>query len=711
MIIESIKIPQYSHRYNNFNDLNADKPIKKNFLGFAEQIDINELLQLEQVFVIAEPGHGKTTLMEEIKTCFIKQKISYISLNGSDYNGELFESKNGCEYFIFDALDECKDVLPTFIEILRLCKENTLKLIISNRTHYLSMISHLLVKDSFVYYQLLPFSDEQIKTFMDSKIKQLHFLDKDYNEIIKRSKVNSKSSILSVPRYLDEFCKFILKEDKRAEDIKELTKTEIFEKVIYYKLEAEVKRKNENSNQKDLTKRVLERLSLVMEIQELNQISKEDFITFLDQTDSNISLIFLNLVNLDDLLDRVMKRTGDKLQFENSEFQEYLAAKELVRIGHRFQTIYDLMIDKDLQLLLPNWIDVLNFAIELQPEFVKPIIKFIQRRNHEGIDEKLVRIIMDVSPDNFDDKFRNLFFNTIFDYYKAKGKTIYNINDSLAKFVTKSNQLIFTPFFNINKLNDSVIYIQSNQILIIEELLKKHLHKHGFNDVELNNNSISPLINCITKDDFIFSSASKMIQFNNRNLIDDAGDEYTLLAYTKKVGNGQNINKYTKERETFSSCAGAALYKRSLVIKLGCFDENFFAYMEDVDLAYRAQINGYKNVYCPESIVYHIGSGSSGSKYNEFKIRLSARNNVLVIYKNLPIPQKIINIAFIFLGFLIKYLFFVKKGFGKVYLTGIKEGLNDKSKIRKVHYQNKNFKNYFKIEWKLIVNTIKLFKK
>ena len=52
-----------------------------------------------------------------------------------------------------------------------------------------------------------------------------------------------------------------------------------------------------------------------------------------------------------------------------------------------------------------------------------------------------------------------------------------------------------------------------------------------------------------------------MIQFNNRNLIDDAGDEYTLLAYTKKVGNGQNINKYTKEREIFSSCAGADCIK------------------------------------------------------------------------------------------------------------------------------------------------------
>ena len=68
------------------------------------------------------------------------------------------------------------------------------------------------------------------------------------------------------------------------------------------------------------------------------------------------------------------------------------------------------------------------------------------------------------------------------------------------------------------------------------------------------------------------------------------------------------------------------------------------------------------------------------------------------VYKNFPIPQKILNFIFLFLGFLIKYLFFVKKGFGKTYLEGIKEGLKTRNKINKVKFSKKNTKNYFKIE-------------
>ena len=63
--------------------------------------------------------------------------------------------------------------------------------------------------------------------------------------------------------------------------------------------------------------------------------------------------------------------------------------------------------------------------------------------------------------------------------------------------------------------------------------------------------------------------------------------------------------------------------------------------MEDVDLSYRAKINGYKNLFCPDSVVYHIGSATSGSRYNKFKVKLAARNNVWTVYKNFPIPQKI----------------------------------------------------------------------
>ena len=133
--------------------------------------------------------------------------------------------------------------------------------------------------------------------------------------------------------------------------------------------------------------------------------------------------------------------------------------------------------------------------------------------------------------------------------------------------------------------------------------------------------------------------------------------------------------------------------------------------MEDVDLAIRSQIYGYRNLLCPDAVVYHVGSATSGSRYNDFKVRIAARNNVWTVYKNLPIPLKIINFIFLFFGFLIKYIFFLKKGFGPIYLSGLKEGLNTKYKVNKVIFKKSNLKNYFKLEYKLIINTFKFLKK
>lgn len=230
------------------------------------------------------------------------------------------------------------------------------------------------------------------------------------------------------------------------------------------------------------------------------------------------------------------------------------------------------------------------------------------------------------------------------------------------------------------------------------------------NDTEIKKGTIKALIDLINSSDEIFSVQAKMLQYNNKELIDDVGDEYNLLAWTKKTGENHHSNEYSQVKEIFSSCAGAAMYKKSILDEIGLFDDNFFAYMEDVDLALRSKINGYKNLLCPEAIVYHIGSATSGSRYNEFKVKLAARNNVWVVYKNLPIPLKIINFIFLFIGFLIKYLFFVKKGFGSTYLSGIREGLSTRNKITKVKFKSKNIKNYFKIEYKLIINTLKFLK-
>lgn len=230
------------------------------------------------------------------------------------------------------------------------------------------------------------------------------------------------------------------------------------------------------------------------------------------------------------------------------------------------------------------------------------------------------------------------------------------------------------------------------------------------NDTEVDKYWLENLVRCIEKDATIFSCCSKMIRYNEREKIDDAGDEYTVLGWALKNGDGSQISSFSKSKRVFSSCGGAAIYRRRVFSKIGYFDENFFAYLEDMDISYRANIHGYKNIFCSDALVYHIGSATSGSRHNSFKVKLAARNNIYLIYKNMPILQLIINLPFLLIGHLIKYLYFIKKGLSKDYKEGLVEAFKNLKQVNKVKYKNKNFINYIAIEVKLVVNVFKLFR-
>ena len=227
------------------------------------------------------------------------------------------------------------------------------------------------------------------------------------------------------------------------------------------------------------------------------------------------------------------------------------------------------------------------------------------------------------------------------------------------------------------------------------------------NDTEIYEGFIEELVKSMEKDNRIFAVCSKMIQYYHQDLIDDAGDEYTILGYTYKRGDGAPVNTYDKEDEVFSACAGAALYRKDIFNEIGYFDEQFFAYMEDVDISYRARIYGYKNMYCPTAQVLHIGSATTGSKYNAFKVKLAARNNIYVSYKNMPFIQLLVNAPFLAMGIAIKYIFFYKKGFQKEYGAGIKEGVRTLKNIQKVPFRWKHIKYYMIIEVQLFKNIFK----
>lgn len=229
------------------------------------------------------------------------------------------------------------------------------------------------------------------------------------------------------------------------------------------------------------------------------------------------------------------------------------------------------------------------------------------------------------------------------------------------------------------------------------------------NDVMLPQGFLSMLYKCMLQKQNTFSVQAKMLKYDDQNIIDDAGNNLTLLGWTKKRGHGRTKKHYQKESKIFSTCAGAAIYKKSIFDEIGYFDEQFFAYLEDVEIGYRSRIFDYENWYYPDAICFHVGSGTTGSRYNPFKVKISARNSIYLVYKNMPWIQLIFNTPLFLLGCLIKWFFFFFKGYGKDYRKGLWEGLRTLNGIKKRPYKNKHLINYLKIEWLLIKNTFTYF--
>lgn len=193
-------------------------------------------------------------------------------------------------------------------------------------------------------------------------------------------------------------------------------------------------------------------------------------------------------------------------------------------------------------------------------------------------------------------------------------------------------------------------------------------------DVVLSEDTLEVLLREIQSNVNYFSVQPKMMQYYEPHLIDDAGDIYTPFGWAFQLGHGLPDKYHINKRTTFSCCAGAALYRKDILEKIGYFDESFFAYMEDVDLGYRALRIGYRNYYTPETKVFHIGSASFGKTMTPLRAALSGQNNYLAMRNNMPLLILIWNAPLLFIGFSLKYLKFKRLGFGKEFLQGIKNG-------------------------------------
>ena len=225
------------------------------------------------------------------------------------------------------------------------------------------------------------------------------------------------------------------------------------------------------------------------------------------------------------------------------------------------------------------------------------------------------------------------------------------------------------------------------------------------NDTKVAPHYVEALERAMDRSEKIFSVSSKMIQMYHPDLMDDAGDMYSVLGWAFQRGVGRPEKLYKRSCRVFTACAGAAIYRREVFETIGYFDEMHFAYLEDIDVGYRAKLYGYDNVFCPEAVVYHVGSGTSGSKYNSFKVKLAARNNVYLNYKNMRGWQLILNSPCLLAGTFVKLLFFQKMGFGKDYVSGFLEGVKTLKRCKRVPSFKGRLKREIGIQLELIAGT------
>ncbi len=163
-------------------------------------------------------------------------------------------------------------------------------------------------------------------------------------------------------------------------------------------------------------------------------------------------------------------------------------------------------------------------------------------------------------------------------------------------------------------------------------------------DVEVTQNWIEPVISLMESDKFIGACQPKMLDQKNKKYFEYAGACGGWIdAFGYPFARGRVLEAMEEDKGQYDNAepcfwaSGAAMFVRAAVYKeLRGLDEYFFAHQEEIDLCWRMQRSGYKIFVQPASVVYHVGGGTL-PKGNSRKTYLNFRNNLIMIWKNMPV--------------------------------------------------------------------------
>jgi GT2 family glycosyltransferase len=168
----------------------------------------------------------------------------------------------------------------------------------------------------------------------------------------------------------------------------------------------------------------------------------------------------------------------------------------------------------------------------------------------------------------------------------------------------------------------------------------------------------------------------KLVNAADPTVLDGTGDAYHVSGLVWRMGHGMPASEAMEnDHEVFSPCAAAALYRRSALGKVRGFDEDYFCYVEDVDLGFRLRLAGYRCLYVSQSVVHHVGSGTTGDQHSDFAIYHGHRNLVWTFVKDMPgVLFWLLLPLHVFLN-LLSIIWFASRGHGGVILRAKRDAL------------------------------------
>lgn len=197
---------------------------------------------------------------------------------------------------------------------------------------------------------------------------------------------------------------------------------------------------------------------------------------------------------------------------------------------------------------------------------------------------------------------------------------------------------------------------------------------------------------------------SKLITAADTAVLDGAGDAYHVSGLVWRMGHGAPVPSLPEHvREVFSPCAAAAMYRRSALLDVGGFDEDYFCYSEDVDLGFRLRLAGYRCLYVPQSVAHHVGSGTTGGQHSDFAVYHGHRNLVWTFVKNMPGVLFWLMLPLHVMLNLVSIIWFALRGQGAIILRAKRDALLGLPKMwRKRQQIQKNRVASIKDIWRVL---------